>query len=255
MPKTFFKKMYSRYERLRGRAVILLYHRVARVTDDPHQLSVTPRHFREHIKYLKNNYEVVSLQTLHTDFLKGVLRNRVAITFDDGYADNFVHALPILEEYNVPATIFVVAGKIGASESFFWDKGTQLIDRGRACTMDELQKLAQSSVIEIGAHTMTHPHLALEHLDRQREEIMRSKEVLEGHIKKSVTSFAYPFGSEEDFDAKTIEFVKQAGFELACANIQGNVMLRSSPYAFPRRLVRDWDISTFSKKMEHAFYI
>jgi peptidoglycan/xylan/chitin deacetylase (PgdA/CDA1 family) len=85
-------------------------------------MCVTPEHFSEQVKYLKENYTVISLTDLYTALQNGKVRDRsVVITFDDGYYDNFVYAKPVLERYNVPATFFISSGHIGSDREFWWD--------------------------------------------------------------------------------------------------------------------------------------
>ncbi|WP_044913069.1 polysaccharide deacetylase family protein [Butyrivibrio sp. WCE2006] len=96
---------------------VLYYHRVNYLKSDIWKLSITPERFEEHIRYLVNNYDLISI----TDITKGVTEPSVAVTFDDGYADNLYYALPILEKYNVPATIFVSTGNIDTKKEFWWD--------------------------------------------------------------------------------------------------------------------------------------
>lgn len=113
--------------RLRNRfapgSLILLYHRVARVDSDPWSLSVTPQHFAEHLEVLRKYARPLGLQQLNRDLEEGKrLHRRIAITFDDGYADNLHNARPLLERYNIPATVFVASGYVGYEHEFWWDE-------------------------------------------------------------------------------------------------------------------------------------
>lgn len=103
---------------MEGRILTLLYHRINTKYDSVFNLSVNPKDFRNHIKYIKNNYNVVRFE----DDWSLVDQNSICITFDDGYADNFLFALPILEEFKVPATVFVTTGYIGSKEEYWWDE-------------------------------------------------------------------------------------------------------------------------------------
>lgn len=106
-----------------NKAVILIYHRVYHFENDPQLLAVTPKRFEAQIKHLKENYHVLSLQQLVCHLKKGkVPDNAVVITFDDGYADNLYFAKPILEKYNVPATVFVTAGMLGRNTEYWCDE-------------------------------------------------------------------------------------------------------------------------------------
>lgn len=106
----------------RNMAIILAYHRVTRLDSDPQLLAVAPENFREHLAALKKHFSVVSLQVLHEQMLrKRVLPGTVVITLDDGYEDNLLFACPLLEEYSIPATIFVSTGLVDTDREFWWD--------------------------------------------------------------------------------------------------------------------------------------
>lgn len=90
---------------------------------DTWRLAITPEVFEEHIKFLKENYDILRLE----DAWESSRNRSVVITFDDGYADNFLYALPILEKYKVPATIFVSTGNIGTANEFWWDELERII--------------------------------------------------------------------------------------------------------------------------------
>ena len=102
--------------------IILLYHRVTKLTSDPQLLAVSPEHFSEHMEVLRKNTRPLPLQQLTKEMRAGSLTRRgVVITFDDGYSDNLNEAKPILERYGFPATVFVPSGNIDTSSEFWWD--------------------------------------------------------------------------------------------------------------------------------------
>jgi peptidoglycan/xylan/chitin deacetylase (PgdA/CDA1 family) len=108
--------------RARPMGLILLYHRVAEPPTDPQLLSVTPGRFARHMAYLSSHFEVVGLNELVNRMPKAGTGSRlVAVTFDDGYADNLSHAKPILESYKVPATVFVSTAALETGTAFWWD--------------------------------------------------------------------------------------------------------------------------------------
>jgi peptidoglycan/xylan/chitin deacetylase (PgdA/CDA1 family) len=99
------------------------HHVVAGLDSDQWSLSVTPRHFAEHVEVLWRHFRPLALRQLAQALDDGdVPRRSVAITFDDGYADNLYQAKPLLERLNVPATVFVVTGAIGQRREFWWDE-------------------------------------------------------------------------------------------------------------------------------------
>lgn len=126
-------------------------------------------------------------------------------------------------------------------------------DSHRSMSPSELQVLTRGSEITVGAHTVTHPMLASQPVDVQREEIAKSKRHLEDITGKPVTSFSYPYGGPGDVDWAARRLVREAGFKIACANVTGRVGFGEDPYWLPRNLVRDWDKDTFAAKMIEFF--
>jgi len=99
-----------------GGTLVLLYHRVAHLERDPHGLAVRPDRFAEHCEVLRRRCTVVPLaQSDRT-------RREVAITFDDGYADNAGDARRILAAAGLSATFFVTAGRVGRDQEAWWDR-------------------------------------------------------------------------------------------------------------------------------------
>lgn len=117
--------------RLVGGALILGYHRIAEPSSDFFSLCVKPKHFSEHLTVLRQQANPMSLQELAKGLERGnVSSGAIVVTFDDGYADNLHNAKPLLEQYEVPATIFVATGCLG--REFWWDGLERLILRDLA---------------------------------------------------------------------------------------------------------------------------
>lgn len=96
---------------------VLVYHRIIDKISDPWDIAVSPAHFEEHIRFIQEHYAIVRFE----DDWSKVHEKSVAITFDDGYVDNYRVALPILEKYHVPATFFISTGNIDTGREFWWD--------------------------------------------------------------------------------------------------------------------------------------
>jgi peptidoglycan/xylan/chitin deacetylase (PgdA/CDA1 family) len=120
----------------------------------------------------------------------------------------------------------------------------------RPMSLEEVKTLADSKLAEIGAHTVTHPVLAALPIDRQRDEIGRSKSQLEEILGRPIGSFSYPFGMQDDYTSEAIAMVRDSGFACACSNFEGVVDQRTDPYQLPRFVVRDWDGDTFASFLE-----
>jgi len=103
--------------------LILMYHRVADLPTDPFNLCVAPHHFAEHLAVLNQQFRPMSLQQMVWNVQEGKdIKRAIAITFDDGYADNLFNAKPLLEKYGVPATVFVTTGNLEQPREFWWDE-------------------------------------------------------------------------------------------------------------------------------------
>ena len=112
--------------------VILTYHRVCPRSDSLSYndgMAVTPAMFEQQVAHLRHECTILSLRQV-TGFIKETKRfpvNSVVITFDDGYLDNYTYAFPILEKYNVPATIFLTTDFVNGDSLLWWDELSQLI--------------------------------------------------------------------------------------------------------------------------------
>jgi peptidoglycan/xylan/chitin deacetylase (PgdA/CDA1 family) len=98
-------------------SIILMYHRVAAVERDPFDLAVHPDRFAQHVEYLARSNRTVPLEEL----ARGRDNGHIALTFDDGYADNALVAAPQLANAGLPATWFITVGRLGARR-FWWDR-------------------------------------------------------------------------------------------------------------------------------------
>lgn len=220
-------------------AVALMYHRVSDEGNNS-DITVSTKNFERQIKYLKKNFNIVPLDELvdanirHSKIEKSI----VAITFDDGFRDNYADAYPILRKHNVPATIFVV---------------TDYIDYGYMLSKDEI-KTMQNGNITFGAHTKT--HRVLSDLDRESAfiEINDSKFALEEILQKEVKYFAYPYGKKgRDFTEESMQIVKSANFKAAFTTDNGFITSKSDLYALNRIGVRDFPLFVFKARISGIF--
>lgn len=123
----------------------------------------------------------------------------------------------------------------------------------RAMTSAELNHLAQDGLIELGAHTRTHPVLAALPADDQRAEILVSRSSLEAITGRPVLAFAYPYGQTEHFTEETVRIVEAAGLRVACTAIQGLVEPGNDLLRLHRCEIQNWDIIAFRKHLEWLF--
>ena len=115
----------------RSKLIVLLYHRIARETSDPWSLCVTPEHFVEHLEVLQR-FRRVPLSRIQPSGFRLFGEPQVAITFDDGYADNVRVAAPLLRLYGIPATFFIATGYVGRDIEYWWDELERIVLEGAA---------------------------------------------------------------------------------------------------------------------------
>ncbi len=315
-------------------ALILRYHRVTDLRSDPHATAVSPGHFGEQLETLRAHFRPLALRSLVRSLgHEGPPRLGVVITFDDGYADNLYQAKPLLERYEIPATVFVTTGQVEAGREFWWDEleaiflrpgtlpaelklegdggvfeadigddatygeddferhrywnwraATDPTDRQRLfrrlfqhlrpmgddergaamvalrewagsessprrshrpLSAAELTELNDGGLIEVGAHTVSHPLLSRLSPAEQRAQIEGSKTLLEDTLGEPVTSFAYPYGDV----GKATAAVRDAGVEAACTTRAGVVFRNRDPLRLPRIYIGDWDGEEFGRRL------
>lgn len=110
------KKTFYQHKLKNKNIIVLRYHRVANLKYDPFGLAVSVDIFNRQMKYIKETYNIVSIDSSWDD----IKEKSLAITFDDGYVDNYLYALPILEKYNIPAVFFISTLNINKDKEF-WD--------------------------------------------------------------------------------------------------------------------------------------
>ena len=200
----------------------LLYHGVGRVpaSEDPHGLIVRPSDMRKQLQRLRSwGYAFAKFGEWAGRVAEGDAAGYAAITFDDGFVDNLETALPILNEQNATATVFVVSGWLGQL--------TPYPPRARIMTADELRRLRAAGA-EIGAHTVDHPDLTKLSKTEAADELRRSKRMLEEVLDEDVSVAAYPYGYANE---ETIAGCRDAGFTWACGTVDG---VLSDPFNLPR---------------------
>lgn len=203
-----------------GRApvIVLVYHRVA---DDAANLWTRPnRLFEQEIRWLKRTCELVSLEEAQRRIrLRMNHEPCVSITFDDGYADNCRHALPLLVAEQVPCTYFVTTRNVLEGVPFEHD--LRMGNNLTVNTIQELRELAAAG-IEIGAHTRTHADLgATSDSGVLHDEVVTAGEELQAALGRPVRYFAFPYGQHRNLNAAAFHIAYEAGYEAACSAYGG----------------------------------
>jgi peptidoglycan/xylan/chitin deacetylase (PgdA/CDA1 family) len=194
--------------RLREVPMILMYHGVAEVAEDPNLLCVSPSRFAEHMAWLeRRGLRGVGIGTLVDAMRAGRQRGLVGITFDDGYLSVLEAALPELQRRGFGATAYIISDRLGGTNE--WDEGPSW----PLMTVGQVRELAGAG-IEIGSHAATHLRLAGASPEQLTAEVGDSKASLAALLGTEIRGFAYPYGS---MDAAARRAVLDAGYEYACA--------------------------------------
>lgn len=314
---------------------ILMYHRVHDATSDPWSSCVSPMHFNEHMEHLRRHFTLLRLGELVALLAARRLpRRAVAITFDDGYADNLWNAKPILKHWDVPATVYVASGYIEQPREFWWDELHRVLlqagslpetlelrldgrifewklggsanytdedchryrawraehnddptprhalyrsvytllhplpqpakrlmldqlstwanstpegrPNDRALSPDELISLEEGGLVEVGAHTVSHPVLSALPAAAQSDEIMQGRVQLEDILGHAVSHFSYPHGR---YTAETVALVKRSAFTSACSSRKGLVNPDTDSFQLPRIQIGNWNGQEFARRM------
>ena len=169
--------------------LVLNYHHVDDRVDTA--FSVNPSMFTDQLELLLNlGYIPLSITEL-IELTSNSLgdKNFFLVTFDDGYDDFLTHALPVLEDLNIPVSLFIIGNYIGGWND--WDPLRK--SRHRHLTLDELRDL-RSHGVEFGGHSCTHSRLTSMKGRKLESEILGSKTILESALNTRVRAFAYPGG-------------------------------------------------------------
>ncbi|MBM3246744.1 MAG: polysaccharide deacetylase family protein [Candidatus Omnitrophica bacterium] len=202
---------------------ILAYHSINPV-ENPRieRLIVPPEVFERQMRFLKEHrYNVMPLEAL-ADLIRAKKRipgRTCAITFDDGYKDNYTYAFPILKKYNLPATMFVIINEVGRTQN----------DR---LSWDELKAMQASGIITIGSHALgPEPLINIKSKADLKSQIFDSKKILEARLARPVNMFCYPEGR---FNEEIRQLVVDAGYKLAAATSPGSNFSKDDVFLLKR---------------------
>ncbi|MFC4809829.1 polysaccharide deacetylase family protein [Paenibacillus sp. GCM10023250] len=203
-----------------ARIPVLCYHSIAD-NGGSNEYIVSPERFREEMAWLHGQgYRSLDLKEFGA-ILSGEEKpsgKEVLITFDDGYANNYAEALPVLQRYGFRATEFLVTNWVGGAGYLSWDEVKTLRGAGW----------------DIMAHTRTHPFLPLHTAGVQRDEIAGSKAAIERELGTEVTAIAYPYGLRSE---ETMRLVKQSGYAYAFTFDDGWTEAGQNPYLLKRLFI------------------
>ena len=155
----------------------------------------------------------------------------VAVTFDDGYADNCRRAIPWLIEQQIPCTYFVTLHNVFEGEPFAHD-----LELGRSCRpndIEQIRTMARAGV-EIGAHCRNHLDLAAVGRQQLRREVVAAKAELQSALGRTVRYFAFPFGQYANLNPEAFEMARQAGYDAVCSAYGGYNFPGDDPFHLQR---------------------
>lgn len=184
---------------------VICFHSINNDPSGKSSIIISKDKFRQQLQTIKDNgYTTLTMSQLN-DYLykdKPIPEKSVVITFDDGYRDNYTNAFPILKEFNMNATIFVISS---------------YINRELYLTTDEIKEMSDYGV-DIESHTVSHVNLSTLSYEDQIKELKESKETIEKITNKPVIAIAYPEGK---YNKDTEKTVVDAGYTMGFTTERG----------------------------------
>jgi peptidoglycan/xylan/chitin deacetylase (PgdA/CDA1 family) len=226
---------------------VLMYHKVNDLPNN--RMSMPVSLFAEQMSQLGElGYQVVDLDAVLAHYLEArpLPPGAVLITFDDGYRDNLLNAVPVLREHGYPAVQFVPIAYVGETQPLPHEK--YLAAHGvhnPTVDWDEIREL-ESHGVRIESHGISHKPLAELEIDEAAREIAISKLKLEKRLGRGVRAFSYVKGSEADYKPVHPSLVKQAGYDIAFTAVSGANSPRSDPLQLRRYNVEPYSARTFA---------
>ncbi|MBL7222561.1 MAG: polysaccharide deacetylase family protein [Candidatus Brocadiae bacterium] len=222
-----------------GRALVLRYHRVGGTPEEPVPLGVSPEEFDAQLRFLRARCHVVSPSELVTALGEGrpLAPGTAAITFDDGYADNFTTAFPLLQEHGLPAAFFVTTGWIGTHRMLWWDRLREVVHGAIGAPPPAAERLADVDVPCIEALTpaslATHHgaaalELALATAWRKLRLPPEDMDALIDRVARALGGPAPPSQGHRPMTWEQVEQLRRAGMEIG-SHLASHVRLATAP--------------------------
>ena len=192
-----------------NRIATLLFHSVSTkpLTEQSH---ITTSTFKQLLSYIrKQNYHTLTAyeMALLPEETSNTSVTYISLTFDDGFENFFTNAIPLLEQFNIKASVFIVAGSIDSYSS--WD----IYKPQKQLSKEQILSISNAGH-EIGSHTLSHPDLVLLSDKEITRELSESKNILEDITGVPVKSLSFPFGS---WSMRVWDIAKECGYEAAVA--------------------------------------
>ena len=221
---------YKKFMRDYGNRTLIYHAFGCRLKHDTYGISIKIKKFKEHMKYISDNYKVVSA----IDYINEKYKS-ISITIDDGYKDT-LDALEILDLHDIPVTIFITSN--------FINKKDYLSDK-------DLYEVSKLKNVTIGAHGKSHKRFANLSYSEQKSELEDCKNKIEMVIEDKINSVSYPHGS---YNQKTLDLLNSLQFEYAFSSIKGTNNNKTNRYLLRRsEVVSNDTLIDLSKKIK-GFY-
>ncbi|MGO9085995.1 MAG: polysaccharide deacetylase family protein [Candidatus Sulfotelmatobacter sp.] len=286
-------------------ARILMYHNFSGATGtDSDEVSATAA--RTQLAYLRRHFHVIHLSRLVEQLSSGapLQKHTAALTVDDGRRNFYELLFPLLREFQMPATFFVVSSFIRREDWVWTDKVLWLAEQPfrsedlapnridhffqklnclrpeirnermsavaeamrvsipnepppkyAPCSWSELREMADSGLVEIGSHTVTHPILASLTDEECWSELITSRAQIEQGLGRKVESFCFPNGKPSDYRPSQLSQIREAGYTSAVLSRFGLAGKESSVYELPRiGISGKMDLLSFAKYVDGAEY-
>jgi len=204
----------------------ITYHRFGHADRDP--WCVAPHAFEEQMRWLAEQERAVSLDEV-LRFARGEIQlasGSVLVTMDDGFSSVLTEAAPILQRYRIPSVAFITTQAIGDPDA---GKGA-----GEAFLTWAQVAALNAGGMTIGSHGHTHRSMARLGPDEVRAEGQQSKRLIENHLGKAVTSFAYPYGMRNDESAATASILAECGYGSIFVSQHGTIGRGTNALRLPR---------------------
>ena len=222
---------------------VLTYHSInTHIAKGMEGLAVSPDTFDRQMEFLRShNYNVIPLENLAALIKdnKKIPPKTIAITFDDGYVDNYTYAFPVLKKYRIPATIFIIINEVGRKER----------DR---LEWEQIKEMQHSGLVTFGSHTLRHERLInIKSPQDLKAEVFESKRILEDKLSQKVNLFSYPEGC---YNRQIRQLVMDAGYSAAVATTPGKQSLANDIFLLKRIRISENSRNMFIFAVETSGY-
>jgi peptidoglycan/xylan/chitin deacetylase (PgdA/CDA1 family) len=239
---------------------VLMYHHV-----NPHKgdlVTIRPEVFEGQIRYLhESGYKTLKIDEL-LSYMAGELtftEKAVVVTFDDGWLDNYIYAYPVIKEFRINATIFLVTDRSNGAaanmaETVVHSVPTHkdsklLIKKGEehkvVLNWALINEMAVAGLVDFYSHTKSHKKCDRLTENELLEELFESKHIIEEKIGRACPYLCWPYGK---YNKTALKIARSVGYKALFTTQHGVVNVGSDPFAIRRIVVKD-DVAWFKKRM------